>query len=200
MRALAKVVLFWSAWRILQRSCESLVYGFSSPPPLSKKNSAWKSKCLLLRRWNLRKKYRETDIIVIHLESILHFLPQSWKSKMGPSNSNFPSCIASFHMAISTQTVPMATIQLIERATISSIPLKGMICSLSPKPFIQKLWLHKNLTCSVWFSLNDFHSPQSRTRSENLKLKMAQCPVITSEVRDQSRGLYISTWCFPLQT
>jgi len=42
-------------------------------------------------------------------------------------------------MAISTQTVPMATIQLIERATISSIPLKGMICSLSPKPFIQKL-------------------------------------------------------------
>ena len=176
MRALAKVVLFWSAWKILQRSCESLVLWFQQPP-----------------RW-ARKTAPERAGVCCWEDA------QSWKSKMGPSNSNFPSCIASFHMAISTQTVPMATIQLIERATISSIPLKGMICSLSPKPFIQKLWLHKNLTCSVWFSLNDFHSPQSRTRSENLKLKMAQCPVITSEVRDQSRGLYISTWCFPLQT
>ena len=159
MRALAKVVLFDLPEKFSNEVANLSFMVSAAPPPLSKKNSAWKSKCLLLRRWNLRKKYRETDIIVIHLESILHFLPQSWKSKMGPSNSNFPSCIASFHMAISTQTVPMATIQLIERATISSIPLKGMICSLSPKPFIQKLWLHKNLTCSVWFSLNDFHSP-----------------------------------------
>lgn len=35
----------------------NLSFMVSAAPPLSKKNSAWKSRCLLLRRWNLRKEY-----------------------------------------------------------------------------------------------------------------------------------------------